>query len=290
MLPDLWDLVGGHVEPGESLLAALVREVAEETGWVVRGESTLVFVSDWEIAEDGRSRRHREFDFVADVIGDLAAPQLRHDEHDDFRWVDAKGLDLFDENGGRDGGLVRRAVEVGLRCSAQDELTYPHVTLFVSEPAAREVDGLRRVWDPAMAAQIPPHLTAAYPDEVESVEKALAFVDVAAKEVGALEMELGHLVHDGDPGDGVFVEVEDLDGQWGRLRTLVAANAPQTHLVRPHVTVVHPRTSALGELAWAARRPAERKTSRLEFRSIAVTAFDGRRWRTVAERPLGAGS
>ncbi|WP_324612833.1 NUDIX domain-containing protein [Streptomyces specialis] len=30
--PDCWDLVGGHVEPGESPLGCLVREVAEETG------------------------------------------------------------------------------------------------------------------------------------------------------------------------------------------------------------------------------------------------------------------
>lgn len=289
MLPGLWDLVGGHVEPGESLLAALTREVAEETGWSVRGEPALVFVSDWEIVEGGRTRRHREFDFVADVVGDLSAPRLRHDEHDDFRWVDAEGLDLFDENDGRDRGLVRRAVEVGVRCAARG-LTYPHVTLFVSEPAASEIDGLRRLWDPAMAAQIAPHVTVAYPDEVKGLEEAVAFLDVAAKEVGAFEMELGGLVHDGDPGDGLFLEVEDIDGQWKRLRTLVATHAPRRQVVPPHVTVVHPRTSGLGKLAWAEGQPAERRTSRFAFRSIAVTAFDRRRWRTVAERPLGGGN
>ncbi|MFG2512516.1 NUDIX hydrolase [Streptomyces sp. NPDC048584] len=30
--PDCWHIVGGHVEPGESLPDALVREVQEETG------------------------------------------------------------------------------------------------------------------------------------------------------------------------------------------------------------------------------------------------------------------
>lgn len=286
LLPGLWDLVGGHVEPGETLLAALEREVAEETGWALRGEPTLVFVSNWEVAQAGRTRRFREFDFVADVVGDLSAPRLCHDEHDDFRWVDARGLDLFEENDGRDSGLVRRSVEAGLRHSAHGKLTYPHVTLFLPAPVARVVDGLRRVWDPAMAAQIAPHVTVAYPNEVESVESALAFVDVAAKEVGSFEVELGELVHDGDPGAGVFIEVADLDGQWERLRTLVASHAPRTNAVPPHVTVVHPRTSALGELAWAEHGSRKRKPARLEFRSIAVTAFDGRRWRTVAERVL----
>ena len=31
LFPDTWDIVGGHVEAGESLLDSLVRGVAEET-------------------------------------------------------------------------------------------------------------------------------------------------------------------------------------------------------------------------------------------------------------------
>jgi len=33
LFPGCWDIVGGHVEPGETLLETLQREIAEETGW-----------------------------------------------------------------------------------------------------------------------------------------------------------------------------------------------------------------------------------------------------------------
>lgn len=291
MLPGLWDLVGGHVEAGESLLPTLEREVAEETGWLVRGEPLLVFVSDWESTDDGQRRRHREFDFFVDVTGDLAAPRLQPDEHQDFRWVHHRALALFDQNGGRDGGLVRRAVDVGLRCADRGDLAYPHVTLFVPEPAATEIDRLRQLWDPAMANQIAPHLTVSYPDELHTLEAALAFIDLASRRVGGFEARLGDLVHDGNPAGGVFVEVEDVKGMWGRLRHMAIADpGGAAHEVSPHVTVVHPRTSALGELAWAELSAVEWASPRLDFTSIAVTAFDGRRWRTVAERSFRDGS
>ncbi|CAM5588150.1 Nudix hydrolase domain-containing protein OS=Streptomyces griseomycini OX=66895 GN=FHS37_001234 PE=4 SV=1 [Streptomyces griseomycini] len=52
LFPDCWDVVGGHVEPGESLLGALVREVAEETGWRVRRVRRLLGVTAWT-GDDG---------------------------------------------------------------------------------------------------------------------------------------------------------------------------------------------------------------------------------------------
>src|SRR5688500_9510876 len=35
LFPGAWDLVGGHLEPGEPILGCLAREVSEETGWAV---------------------------------------------------------------------------------------------------------------------------------------------------------------------------------------------------------------------------------------------------------------
>ena len=106
LFPGLWDIVGGHVEPGESMLEALAREVEEETGWRLVGTPVLAHVADW----DGR----REFDFLVDVEGDLSRPRLEVPEHVEFRWLGPDDLSLLDENRDVDGGAIRRLVELAL--------------------------------------------------------------------------------------------------------------------------------------------------------------------------------
>jgi 8-oxo-dGTP pyrophosphatase MutT (NUDIX family) len=53
----LWSLPKGHVEPGETLQAAAIREVAEETGITGRVLADLGSISFWFIA--GRRRVHK---------------------------------------------------------------------------------------------------------------------------------------------------------------------------------------------------------------------------------------
>jgi hypothetical protein len=54
----------------------------------------------------------------------------------------------------------------------------------------------------------------------------------------------------------------------------------------PHVTIVHPRTSAQGHAAWSAIRYTSFEGDCL-IDEIAVTAFDGTRWLVVASHRLG---
>lgn len=113
-LPNGWDIVGGHVEPGETLLEALARELAEETGWQLAGSPQLVFEADWLLDPADPNSGRREFDFLVQVSGDLARPRLEWPKHVEFRWIDREEIGLLDENRGRDEGLIRHLVELAL--------------------------------------------------------------------------------------------------------------------------------------------------------------------------------
>ena len=114
LLPNCWDIVGGHVDVGEDLLTALRREVEEETGWRVRDVPELMHVEDWEWQNPDGVERVREFDFYVEVEGDLEHPRLEVPKHTEFRWVALGETALLDENRGLDGGYIRRIVEKAL--------------------------------------------------------------------------------------------------------------------------------------------------------------------------------
>jgi 8-oxo-dGTP diphosphatase len=283
-LPNGWDLVGGHVEAGESLLEALRREVHEETGWRVVGEPQLAFVGDWRTDPDDPSTARREFDFLVDVDGDLLRPALEWPKHTESRWIGPDEVGLLDENAGRDDGLVRHLAELALRSAVTEGPRFPHATVFL-EPDVAEIAGLRRRWDPALASQITAHVTVAYPSEIQSAEDLVEQMQSAAATAGPFELVLGSPAHRVGPHWWVGVEVSDPDGGWRRLRDMLVPPARQEGGVEPHVTVVHPRHSNLGEQAW--QTIAELKIgARFAVTEIAVTAFDGRRWHTVGRIPL----
>ena len=56
LLPNCWDLVGGHVERGETLVEALTREIEEESGWRLVRLLRLIAVTDWEAEQAGQLR------------------------------------------------------------------------------------------------------------------------------------------------------------------------------------------------------------------------------------------
>jgi mutator protein MutT len=74
--PDCWDIIGGHVEPGETLEQTLVREVEEETGVTPVQFARLTSLS----AED--------IDLHIYQVDAWSGgnPALRGDEHAELRW------------------------------------------------------------------------------------------------------------------------------------------------------------------------------------------------------------
>jgi 8-oxo-dGTP diphosphatase len=280
-LPGGWDVVGGHVQPGETLLEGLARELEEETGWRLSGTPQLVYVGDWTLPGDEPSP-HREFDFLVEVDGDLDAPRLEWPKHTELRWIGADELDLLDENRGADDGIVRQLVEIGLRSAHPGTLTTPHVGLFITGPLAERIGALRWEWDPALASQIAAHVTVAYPSEVPDLDELLRRARQAGSLSPPVRLELVQpMIHD-RPEDGVFLNVRDSDGAWRKLRrSITGADTP----AEPHLTLVHPRTSNRGPAAWQALRTLP-LSGDLTVPELAVTAFDSRRWQVVERVPL----
>ncbi|AYF30967.1 NUDIX domain-containing protein [Micromonospora sp. BL1] len=110
LFPNCWDIVGGHLEPGEEIDDALRREVTEETGWAV--SHVLGLVGEYRYtADDGLTRV--ETDFLIRVDGDLSRPRLEAGKHTEFRWLAERDIALLDEHRDVNDGLIRRIAEDG---------------------------------------------------------------------------------------------------------------------------------------------------------------------------------
>jgi 8-oxo-dGTP diphosphatase len=81
----LWSVPGGRIEPGESDTDALVRELREETGLIVKPGKLIGSVL--RPAGDGRELEIR--DYAATVIGGSLAAG---DDAADVAWVSVAGL------------------------------------------------------------------------------------------------------------------------------------------------------------------------------------------------------
>ncbi|MEU1375528.1 NUDIX domain-containing protein [Streptomyces triculaminicus] len=80
-LGGLWELPSGGVEPGESLIEALRREVAEETGLTVTEVGNYLGHFDYL---SGSGRRTRQYNFTTTVTGQT----VQLSEHDAHQWAD----------------------------------------------------------------------------------------------------------------------------------------------------------------------------------------------------------
>lgn len=111
LFPNCWDLIGGHVEASETLVEALRREIREETGWELSRIVSLIAVFDWE---DGQGGQRRELDFLVQVTGDLAHPQLEWTKNSEFRWLSLDELDVLQENRQPEDSIICEIVKKGL--------------------------------------------------------------------------------------------------------------------------------------------------------------------------------
>ena len=95
LFPDCWDILGGHVDAGETLEIALTREIKEESGWTLKQIVQHLKTVEWQ-NNDGQTIK--EFVFLVTVAGDLDNPVLEQDKFSEFRWVSKADLAILKEN------------------------------------------------------------------------------------------------------------------------------------------------------------------------------------------------
>lgn len=107
LFPNCRNIIGSHVEPGETLRDALAHEIQEETGWSLARIISLIQVWEWEAQSKGI---RREFGFLVEVEGHLEQPRLEEGKHLAFRWIGLEDLPLLKaERLAGDGGIYALA-------------------------------------------------------------------------------------------------------------------------------------------------------------------------------------
>jgi ADP-ribose pyrophosphatase YjhB (NUDIX family) len=86
-----WDIVGGRINPGSTLLENLKREIKEETGLKLVGEARLVGAQDILRSLD---RHVVRLTYVGKAVGEV---RLDTKENDKYRWFEQKELEQLED-------------------------------------------------------------------------------------------------------------------------------------------------------------------------------------------------
>jgi len=91
-----WAIPGGRVELGETMHAAVIREIMEETSVSIRPGELVYFFETIQPDPEGRIQFHYAiFDFMAEYLAGEPTPR---DDALDARWVSATDVQTYNLN------------------------------------------------------------------------------------------------------------------------------------------------------------------------------------------------
>lgn len=144
-----------------------------------------------------------------------------------------------------------------------------HLLFVLDGETADRLQSLRMRWDPVMASRIPPHVTLVYPEETGDEDLPSEKARGAAGDTAPFSIWFDEVAGSDRGEGGVWFPVVDPSNTWDQLRRRILVPPSKPSGVRPHATVVHPRTSrrsaeALLELG-GFRLPGELRMDELLF-------------------------
>lgn len=161
-----------------------------------------------------------------------------------------------------------------------------HLMVLADEHELGRVARERRLWDPVMAAAVPPHVTVVYPEELADVDLLRQRAADVGATFGRFSLSALRVVAEDGGAGGVLLSMDDPSGTWRALRDVLLAPPATARDAVPHLTIAHPRTTGLGPRAWAALRDRAMPTALLaDALTVTQTDADGR-FRVLDRFPL----
>ena len=155
-----------------------------------------------------------------------------------------------------------------------------HLTITLPDcDITRSIEQMRRHWDPAMAAVVPAHITAIYPEEVVDESVLVDRLGQQLARARSFAIDVRGVFAEDDGRGGVFLLAHDRTGALNEIKRN-ALGILATRVVFPyHITLTHPRTSNLGPACFASLKDCtlEGSITVSELSWTETTALDHRK-------------
>lgn len=96
--PGCWEVPGGYIEEGESLLTGLFREIKEETSLTAQGIHECIKTFEWKKDEKEEPTHIFEFIFVVTLAPNNHLSVIDKNEFESFYWISEEEIDMVMEN------------------------------------------------------------------------------------------------------------------------------------------------------------------------------------------------